>query len=88
MKISKTGFTNIIRCNRYGALEEIYRKKGQALVTFSEDMDDLMTSENKSKTETLLSDMYDENDDDLIQKEDIQLNAMMPYYNEIEGLNR
>ena len=86
MKISKTGFTNIIRCNRYGALEEIYRKKGQALVTFSEDMDDLMTSENKSKTETLLSDMYDENDDDLIQKEDIQLNAMMPYYNEIEGL--
>ena len=45
-----------------------------------------MTSENKIKTETLLNDMYDEDDEDLIVKEDIQLNAMMPYYNEIEGL--
>lgn len=86
MKISKTGFTNIIRCDRYAALEEIYRKKNQALVTFSDNMDDLMTSENKIKTETLLNDMYDEDDEDLIVKEDIQLNAMMPYYNEIEGL--
>lgn len=86
MKISKTGFTNIIRCSRYAPLEEIYRKKRNALVTFSDNMDDLMTSENLAKTELLLSDMYDENDEDLIEKEDIQLNAMMPYYNAIEGL--
>lgn len=85
MKISKTGFTNIIRCSRYGALEEIYRKKGEAIVTFSEDMDDLMTAENTIKRDELLNDMY-EGDEDLIVKDDKQLNVMMTYYNAIEGL--
>lgn len=86
MKISKTGFTNIMRCRRYAALEEIYRKKNKAFVTFSDNMDDLMTAENNAKMLMLMNDMYDEDDEDLIVKEDIQLQAMMPYYNEIEGL--
>ena len=53
MKISKTGFINLIRCNRFAGLEEIYRKKGDSLVSFSEDLDDLMTIENLEKKKHL-----------------------------------
>ena len=86
MKISKTGFINLIRCNRFAGLEEIYRKKGDSLVSFSEDLDDLMTIENLEKRNILLDDMWDleGEESDLLRKDDPQFEVMMPYYNEIE----
>ncbi|CCV65312.1 hypothetical protein, contains domain of unknown function DUF2779 [Paracholeplasma brassicae] len=86
MKISKTGFLNLTRCDRYAALEEIYRQKGEAIVTFSEDLSDLMNEERIQKQRLLIDQMYDEEDNDLISEEDEQLKVMMPYYNQIEGL--
>lgn len=89
MKISKTGFINLIRCDRFAGLEEIYRKKGDSLVSFSEDLDDLMTAENIEKRNILLDDMWDLEDEerDLLQKDDPQFEVMMPFYNEIEVIS-
>ena len=88
MKISKTRFINYMRCNRYPALDEIYRDKDKAVVSFSDDpeLEDLMSEENKEKVSFLLDDMFDENED-LLAKEDLQMETMMPYYNEIEVIS-
>jgi len=85
MKISKTRFINYMRCNRYPALDEVYRDKEKAVVSFSDDpeLEDLMGEENKEKVTFLLDDMFDE-DTDLLAKEDLQMETMMPYYSEIE----
>ncbi len=92
MKISKTRFLNYLRCERFAALYEIYKQKEDALVSFSEDLDDLMSEENKYKREVLINSMYefDEDNDedvDLIEREDPQLEVMMPYYQKIEELS-
>lgn len=90
MRISKTRFINYIRCNRYVALDEIRREKEKAVVAFSEDDDlaQLMSEENKEKTRQLFENMYEENEEgediDLLQKEDPQMEVMLPYYNQIE----
>lgn len=86
MKISKTRFINYIRCNRYAALEEIYRDKSKAVVSFTDDpeLEDLMGEENREKVSFLMDDMYDENDEDQLEKDDPQLETMLPYYNQIE----
>ena len=86
MKISKTGFVNLSRCDRYAALEGLYREKNDAIITFSDDLDDLMSKESLEKKKLILGDMYDEDDEDLLYEEDQQLKVMMPYYNKIEGL--
>ena len=90
MHISKTRFINYIRCNRYVALDEIRREKDKAVVSFSEDDDllSLMSEENKEKTKQLF-DMMTEVDEegeetDLLEKEDPQMDIMLPYYNQIE----
>jgi hypothetical protein len=86
MRISKTKFINYLRCNRFAALEELYAEKEKAIVSFTDDLEleDLMSYENEMKRQVLLDDMYDENDEDLIAKENLQLETMMPYYNEVE----
>lgn len=91
MKISKTKFINYIRCNRYPALDEIYRDKTKAVVSFQEDpeLEDLIGLENLEKKKFLLDSMYDhdENEDediDLLQSVDPQMEVMMPYYSRIE----
>ena len=90
MHISKTRFINYIRCNRYVALDEIRREKNKAVVSFSEDddLEALMSEENKQKTKELFDDMYEENQDgeyeDTLIHEDPQLEVMLPYYNQIE----
>lgn len=93
MKISKTKFINYIRCNRFAALDDIYRDKTKAVVSFSDDpeLEDLISLENQEKKNILLSSMYDHDDEedediDLLTKEDPQMEVMMPYYSEIEIL--
>ncbi|MDY0074730.1 MAG: DUF2779 domain-containing protein [Acholeplasmataceae bacterium] len=91
MKISKTKFINYIRCDRYPALDEIYRDKEKAVVSFTEDveLDDLISLENKEKIQSMISSMYDTEEDedvDLLQKDDPQMEVMLPYYNQIEVL--
>lgn len=81
MKISKTGFINLIRCDRFAALEEIYHKEEDSLVTFTDNMEDLMTLENINKRNMLLEDMAKEEDDILTN-----YNVLEPYYNEVELL--
>ena len=92
MKLSKTMFINYMRCNRYPALDDIYRDKERAVVSFSDDLEleDLMGKENLEKKLTLLQSMYDddaledEEDKDLLKKTDPQMDVMMPYYKKIE----
>lgn len=81
MKISKTGFINIIRCDRFAALEEIYYNKEDSIVTFSDNMDDLMTAENINKRNMILEEMRKDDDEELTNS-----NAMDYYYNEVELL--
>lgn len=80
MKISKTGFINLIRCDRFAALEEINRNKEDSIVTFSENLDDLMTTENINKRNLLLEEIEAQED------EPTNSDVMQPYYNEVEYL--
>lgn len=80
MKISKTGFINLIRCDRFAALEEINRNKEDSIVTFSENLDDLMTTENINKRNLLLEEIKAQED------EPTNSDVMQPYYNEVEYL--
>ena len=84
MAISKTNFINYSRCKRYPALEEIRKDKltsGMTIEEYKKEEQDEMTSE-------ILDGIFTQNDDgediDLTEKEDIQLNAMMDYYKEVE----
>ena len=96
MKISKTRFINYIRCNRYPALDELYRDKEKGVVSFTEDpeLDELMSGENRDKMQSLIHQMYespsledeDEEEIDLLKKDDPQMETMMPYYRKIEML--
>lgn len=80
MKISKTGFINLIRCDRFAALEEINRNKEDSIVTFSENLDDLMTTENINKRNLLLEEIEAQED------EPTNSDVMQTYYNEVEYL--
>jgi len=86
MRLSKTRFINYMRCNRYCALEEIYKQRDKAVVSFVEDpeLEDLMSEENKDKKRYLLDDMIDEDGESLIEIEDHQMETMLPYYSKIE----
>lgn len=90
MKISKTQFINYMRCDRYVALEEIYRDRQDAVVSFTDDLEleDLMSQENRSKIQMLVDNMYDEDsEEDLIKTDDPQLEMMMPYYEMLEMIS-
>lgn len=93
MKISKTSFINYIRCPRYAALEELARDKDDAIVSFTDDLSDLMSNENLAKKNLLLKALKEQNedadDDDKALEElaDAHLEMMMPYYNKLELLS-
>ena len=83
MAITKTDFINYTRCPRYASLEELRKDK------LSSDMsiEEYVKEELDGKYEEILSSMIEEGeegDTDLTIKEDIQLDAMMPYYKEVE----
>src|SRR5690606_25152995 len=76
----------------FAALYEIYKQREDALVSFSEDLDDLISEENKYKRQVLIDSMYDYDDDadeeiNLIERENPQLDVMMPFYQKIEELS-
>lgn len=90
MLISKTKFMNYMRCNRYAALEEIYKSKDNAVVSFSDDLEleDLMSIENTYKRVDLLSSMYDdETNEDLLTNDDEQHDMLQKYYDKLEILS-
>ena len=89
MLISKTRFINYIRCDRYPALDEVYREKNQAVVSFSsqDDLEDLMSQENQAKISVLIDSMVDENQEDLLDQSNAQMETMLKYYNEIEMIS-
>ena len=83
MSITKTNFINFKRCRRYSALENIHDEKKMSMMTLKEYKEEMAEEE----IIELLSQMFEEGEDediDLTVKEDIQLNAMMPYYKEVE----
>lgn len=83
MKVSKTGFINLIRCDRFAALEEIERNKENSIVTFSDNMDDLMTAENMLKRKVVLAEIEDEDN----IEDDLHFMTMKPYYDKVELLS-
>jgi len=82
MAITKTKFINYTRCPRYVALDNLSVDKLSSDITFEEYKEE----EQQFKLEELLSSMYDEDGNDLLDVKNEQLEVMMPYYNEIEIL--
>ncbi len=84
MAITKTNFIEFTRCRRYPALESIRQDKLDSKLT----IDEYKKEEENEEIKELLSGMFEMNEDgtdtDLTYKEDIQLNAMMKYYKEVE----
>ncbi|MDL2292300.1 DUF2779 domain-containing protein [Acholeplasma sp. OttesenSCG-928-E16] len=87
MKISKTKFTNFLRCRNYCALNEIHEKKEKAIVALDE-LEEIMSYENNEKKKLIFSDMFDDDQEDItVKKLDKQTETLMPYYNKIEELS-
>lgn len=88
MKVSKSQFINLMRCDRYGALNELYYEKDKAIVSFNDEItvDKLMSLENKYSLSTILDSMYKE-DEEITSDTDARLEMMMPYYNQLEQLS-
>ena len=82
MAITKTKFINYIRCPRYCALEEIKNNELEADVT----LDDYLKEERDNVISEIFNAMFDEEGESVIDIKDKNLEAMMPYYNEIESL--
>ena len=84
MAISKTNFINYTRCSRYGALEEIHKDKLESEMTLEE----YLKEEEKECYKEILGVMFESNEEDedidKTVKKDIQLEALMDYYKEVE----
>ena len=83
MAITKTDFINFTRCPRYVGLEQVKKENLDADITYDE-------YKNKEKSEIiseLYSEMFDETENetiDLVNKIDPQLEALLPYYKQVE----
>ena len=82
MAITKTKFINYARCPRYVALDKLKKEKLESTVTLEE----YRKQEEVAYLNELLSDMYDEEDNDLIDITNKHLEIMLPYYNQVELL--
>ena len=85
MAITKNNFINYTRCRRYSALEEIKKDKIESKMN----IEDYKKEEQNEEIKELVGSMFestDSEDIDLTHKTDIQLEAMMEYYNEVELL--
>lgn len=80
MAITKTKFINYVRCPRYVALDDLKKEKLNSDVS----LDEYKQEEKEAYIEEMLSSMYDQDDNDLIEVVDPQLEAMLPYYNKVE----
>lgn len=84
MAITKTNFVEYSRCDRFFALEDIRKDKLSSKMSIEE----YKKEEENETIKELVGEMFCENgegeDIDLTEKVDIQLNAMMGYYKEVE----
>lgn len=77
MNISKTIFKEYSKCDLIFPLEEIYKKKTNQNVNAYDD-------DRMEKILEILSSIYDENGDDLIAPDTTQIEAMLPFYQDVE----
>ena len=82
MAVTKTDFINFTRCRRYVALEEVRCEKLDADISY----DEYKEQEKNNSLKELLSEMFGDEayEVDLTVKENKQLQAMMPYYKQVE----
>lgn len=82
MAITKTKFINYVRCPRYVSLDEI---KKDALNDFIS-IEEYRKEELLEKKSEIISSMFDDDGNDLIDISNDHLDTMLPYYNEVELL--
>ena len=82
MAITKTNFINYSRCPRYCALDDLKKEKLESTVSLKE----YRKEEEEEYTREILSNMYDDDENDLIDVKNEHLEVMLPYYNEVEAL--
>jgi len=82
MAITKTNFINYTRCRRYIALEEVKKERLDADISY----ENYLKEEQEEKVKEIFSKMYSEDEEDLIDVENTQLKAMLPYYSKVEEL--
>ncbi len=84
MAITKTNFIEFTRCRRYPALENLRKEKLDSKMTIEEYKKQELSEDIKELVGSMFEMNEDGSDNDLTYKEDIQLNAMMNYYKEVE----
>lgn len=82
MAITKTKFINYIRCPRYVSLDDLKKEKLDSMITIEE----YKKEEEENALIEMLSGMFDEDGNDIIDVTNDHLETMMPYYNEVELL--
>ena len=82
MAITKTKFINYVRCPRYVALDDLKKEKLDSMIS----IEDYKKEEKLEKITELLSNMIDDNGNDMIDVKNDHLDVMMPYYNKVEIL--
>ena len=82
MAITKTDFINYTRCRRYASLEEIKKEKLDADITYK----DYKKAEEKEHLIEILGSIFEDDtyEVDLTNKENKQLEAMLPFYKLVE----
>ena len=82
MAITKTKFINYSRCPRYVALDDLKKEKLDSMIS----IDKYKKEEEFEHIAELLSGMFDDEGNDLIDVKNEHLETMMPYYNKVEIL--
>ena len=82
MAITKTKFINYSRCPRYVALDDLKKEKLDSMIS----IDEYKKEEEFEHIAELLSGMFDDEGNDLIDVKNEHLETMMPYYNKVEIL--
>ena len=80
MAVTKTNFINYSRCPRYVALDDLKVEKLDSVVTLEE----YRKEEEEEYIREILGDMFDEDNNDLIDTKNEHLEVMLPYYNKVE----
>lgn len=82
MAITKTNFINYTRCPRYAALDEVRKEKLDADISY----ETYKEEEKKENLQELLGNMFEDEtyEHDLTKKENKQVEALMPFYKQVE----
>jgi hypothetical protein len=82
MAVTKTNFINYIRCPRYVGLDKIKKEQLDADISYA----DYKKEELEDAIGDILTSMYDENGEDIIDVRNEQLEIMLPFYNKVEQI--